>query len=317
MLASMLSAETPVGKHGRLRVQGLQLCNERGKPVQLRGVSSHGLQWHAGCLTEESLDVLAHEWRADIIRLSMYVQEGGYETDPARFTELLHRLIEAASARGLYVLVDWHQLDPGDPRRNLELAKGFFQEVAARHRERPNLLYDICNEPNGVDWDAIHEYAMALIPVIRAVDDHAPIIVGTHGWASFGVSDGRTVDDILRRPLPFDNLLYAFHFYAASHREPYLKELDRASEALPVFVTEFGAQEASGDGANDFEMAGKFLELMQSRKISWCCWNYSDDPRTGAVWQTGTCGNGPWTKERLKESGLWIRGILRRVAGME
>ncbi|MEU0746137.1 cellulase family glycosylhydrolase, partial [Streptomyces albogriseolus] len=113
-------AATPVDAHGRLQVCGTQLCDQYGVPVQLRGMSTHGTQWYARCLTDASLDALAHDWRADVLRVSTYVQEGGYETDPAHFTALADRLIRQASDRGLYVIVDWHMLTPGDPMANLD-----------------------------------------------------------------------------------------------------------------------------------------------------------------------------------------------------
>src|SRR6478735_4447095 len=113
-------AQTPVQKNGQLRVTGLKLCNQYGNPIQLRGMSTHGIQWYGwgSCLNEASLDALAYDWGSDILRISLYVQEGGYETDPAGFTSQVNRLIEEATERGMYALVDWHQLTPGDPNYN-------------------------------------------------------------------------------------------------------------------------------------------------------------------------------------------------------
>ena len=45
-----------------------------------------------------------------------------------------------ATARGMYAIVDWHMLTPGDPNYNLGRAKTFFTEIAQRHNgknERP------------------------------------------------------------------------------------------------------------------------------------------------------------------------------------
>src|SRR5829696_93478 len=93
---------TPVAINGQLHVCGLKLCNQYNKPIQLRGMSTHGLQWYPQCVNNASLDALATDWNADVIRLSMYIQEGGYETNPRKFTDLMHALIEAATARGMY-----------------------------------------------------------------------------------------------------------------------------------------------------------------------------------------------------------------------
>ena len=98
-------------------------------------MSTHGIQWYGwgSCLTEGSLDALANDWKADILRIAMYVQEGGYETNPAAFTAQVSRLIDEATERGMYALVDFHQLSPGDPNYNLQNAKNFFRDIVQAH----------------------------------------------------------------------------------------------------------------------------------------------------------------------------------------
>ncbi|TRX56127.1 cellulase family glycosylhydrolase [Fulvivirga sp. M361] len=310
-----MAQNTPVEQNGQLKVCGTKLCNQYNNPIQLRGMSTHGIQWYGwdDCLTEASLDALAYDWEADILRISLYVQEGGYETDPVGFTNQVSRLINEATERGMYALVDWHQLNPGDPNDNLENARKFFTDIATQHKNKNNIIYDICNEPNGssVTWNRIKTYADQIIPVIKGIDNDAVILVGTHGWATFGVSGQGSLQDVIDNPLRFDNIMYTFHFYAKSHRDTYLNTLDRASDVLPVFVTEFGSQEYTGDGPNDFVMTQRYIDLMQRKKISWTNWNFSDDFRSGAVWESGTCSNGPWTVGRLKPAGTWIREKIR------
>ena len=305
-------AQTPVSKNGQLKVVGLKLCNQYGNPIQLRGMSTHGIQWYGwgSCLTEASLDALAYDWGSDVLRISLYVQEGGYETNPTAFTNQVTTLINEATERGMYALVDWHQLTPGDPNANLTNAKKFFTDICTLHKDKNNIIYDICNEPNGVAWSRIKTYSDQIIPVIRAIDGDAVVLVGTHAWGSMGISDGRTAQDIVSNPVNFSNIMYTFHFYAKDHRDEYLNELDWASDRLPVFVTEFGTQEASGDGPNDFAMAQRYIDLMRNKKISWTNWNYSDDSRSGAVWTTGTCSNGPWNTSRLKPAGTQVRSWM-------
>lgn len=295
--------------HGKLAVCDTNLCNQANQPVQLKGMSSHGLQWYGlnKCLTNQSLEVLAKEWRSDILRLSLYVQEGGYESDPVGFTKQMNQLIEMASQKGMYVLVDWHQLSPGDPNFNLALAKQFFTDVVTANKHRDNVIYDIANEPNNVSWAKVREYAVEMIPHIRAIDPDSVILVGTHGWASFGVSDGGSPQEIIDNPIPFDNIMYTFHFYAASHLGEYRQALELLSSKLPVFVTEFGTQTYSGDGQNDFASATQYMEILNRKKISWTNWNYSDDMRSGAVWKQGTCQSGQFVDNNLKAAGKWVK----------
>ena len=308
------AAPTPIAANGQLKVCGVKLCNQNNQPIQLKGMSTHGIQWFPNCYNDASLDALATDWGADVVRISMYIQDGGYESDPAGFTNRVSSLIDEVTERGMYAIVDWHMLTPGDPYYNLSRAKTFFTEIARRHNSKTNLLYEIANEPNGdaVTWPRIKSYAEELIPVIRAVDPETPILVGTRAWSSLGVSADSDETEVVNNPVRASNIMYTFHFYAASHREEYLATLSRAADRIPVFVSEFGTQNYAGEGANDFVMSQKYIDLMASKKISWVNWNYSDDHRSGAVFTTGTCPNGPYAgTTRLKEAGKWIRDRVR------
>jgi len=310
--ALLVPAGSPVALNGRLHVCGTMLCNKYNKPIQLRGMSTHGLQWFSQCVNPGSLDALASDWKADVLRVAMYVQEGGYQTNPTKFTNLVDAIIKRATVRGLYVIVDWHILSPGDPYYNLSRAKTFFTEITSRHKDAVNVLYEVANEPNGVNWGRIKNYHEQIIPVIRSQSPHAVILLGTRGWSSLGISDGANENQIVNNPVNAKNVMYTFHFYAASHHEPYLNALARAAAKLPIFVTEFGTQKASGDGANDFVWAQKYLDLMATHKISWVNWNYSDDFRSGAVFKLGTCPNGPFAgTDALKQAGRWVRNRVR------
>jgi endoglucanase len=307
-------SQTPVSINGQLKVIGTKLCNQYGNPIQLRGMSSHGIQWYGSCLTSASLNAVANDWGADVFRISMYVQEGGYETNPAGFTARVKQLVNEVTNRGMYALIDFHMLTPGNPLYNLNNAKTFFTEMASTFKSNNNIIYEICNEPNGAGWADIKSYADQVIPVIRAIDGDAVILVGTRAWSSLGISEGSNAQEIINNPVSFSNIMYTFHFYAKSHQDVYLNQLDWASDRLPIFVTEFGTQEASGDGPNDFTMSQRYMDLMQRKKISWTNWNFSDDFRSGAVWQTGTCSMGNWTTSRLKEAGTWIRNKMLNPA---
>lgn len=301
---------TPVAINGQLHVCGTKLCNQDNEPIQLKGMSSHGIQWFGNCMRPEALDTLAYEFKSSVVRIAMYVQEDGYETNPTKFTQEVSKLIDDITARGMYVIVDWHILTPGDPNYNLELAKKFFTDIATKYKDNNNIIYEIANEPNGVTWESIRNYANQIIPVIRAIDSNAPILVGTRGWSSLGLSAGSNYQEIVNNPINFPNIMYSFHFYAASHGDYYLNSFDEASSILPVFVTEFGTQTYSGDGANDFVMADRFLTLMASKKIGWANWNQSDDYRSGSIWVVGTCSKNAWTDNLLKPAGVYIKSKI-------
>ncbi|MCZ7437848.1 cellulase family glycosylhydrolase [Micromonospora sp. WMMC241] len=303
---------TPVAINGQLRVCGVNLCNQYGKPIQLRGMSTHGLQWFANCYTDTSLTALADDWQADLLRISMYVQEKGYETNPTAFTNQVNTLVDKAEARGMYALIDFHTLTPGDPMYNLDRAKTFFANVASRNAAKKNVIYEITNEPNGVSWSTIRSYAEQVIPVIRAADPDAVVIVGTRGWSSLGVSEGGNSDEIVNNPVRAENIMYTFHFYAASHKDNYRNEVQRAASRLPLFVTEFGTVTYTGDGAVDTASSNAWLDLLDRLKISYANWTFSDAAEGSAALRPGTCAAGTFTGPSvLTESGTYMRDRIR------
>jgi len=318
--SNVFSQTTPISEYGKLKVVANHLCDVNGQPVQLRGMSSHGLQWYGwgDCINDASLDALAYDWQSGIFRVSMYVDESGYKTDPAGYKADIDTMVDEALERGMYVILDWHILNPGDPWENIEPAREFFSYMSAKHGGKGHVLYELCNEPNGVAWSRIKTYAEDLIPLIRANDRDGIIIVGTPAWSSFGISEGRDPMEMVNNPLTgtnAHNTMYAFHFYAASHKSDYLSKIRNVADYLPIFVTEWGTQAYSGDGANDVESSQQWIDLMREKKISWANWNFSDDWRSGAVLNSGTCPNGPWTGTALKESGQLVIDWIRNTPG--
>ncbi|WP_031088460.1 cellulase family glycosylhydrolase [Streptomyces sp. NRRL WC-3549] len=299
---------TPLDVNGQLHVCGVNLCNRYDRPIQLRGMSTHGIQWFSACYDAASLDALANDWKSDLLRIAMYVQEDGYETDPAGFTRRVNELVDMAEARGMYALIDFHTLTPGDPNFNLERAKTFFASVAARNADKKNVIYEIANEPNGVSWAAVRNYAEQVIPVIRAADPDAVVIVGTRGWSSLGVSDGSDESEVVNSPVNATNIMYAFHFYAASHKDAYRAAVSRAAARLPLFVTEFGTVSATGGGAMDRASTTAWLDLLDQLKISYANWTYSDAPESSAAFRPGTCGGTDYSGSGvLTESGALLK----------
>ncbi|MFD7705411.1 cellulase family glycosylhydrolase [Streptomyces caelestis] len=302
---------TPVGVNGQLHVCGVNLCNQYDRPVQLRGMSTHGIQWFSRCYNTASLDALAKDWRSDLLRIAMYVQEDGYETDPAGFTGRVNSLVDMAEARGMYAVIDFHTLTPGDPNFNLDRAKTFFASVAARNAGKKNVIYEIANEPNGVSWAAVKSYAEQVIPVIRAADPDAVVIVGTRGWSSLGVSDGSNENEVVANPVNATNIMYAFHFYAASHKDNYRATVSRAASRLPLFVSEFGTVSATGGGAVDRASSTAWLDLLDQLKISYANWTYSDADEGSAAFRPGTCGGTDYSGSGvLTESGALLKSRI-------
>ena len=291
--------------NGRLHVDGTKLKDEAGRTVALRGVSTHGLTWFPEFVDDALFQQISTEWNANLVRLVMYVSQycGGEEE---KSLTLLRKGIEAARAADMYVIVDWHILEDGNPNSRVQEAKTFFEQIASEYADVPNLLFEICNEPNGeTDWSDILDYCDEVIPVIREQIPGAVILVGTPEF-------DRNLGSAVLRPVPYDNVMTVLHFYAATHGEGLLEELEAAlAGGLPVFVSECGVSEASGDGDLNFAMAAQWFDFLNRNSISYAVWSFSDKNESSAMLCPGfEPEEGPIRDADLTVSGRWVKALI-------
>lgn len=302
---------TPVSQHGQLSVKNGQLVDKSGKGYQLRGMSTHGLTWFPEFVNESAFKTLRDDWNTNVVRLAMYVDEWGngqcYMGNKSGSLELLEKGVDICIKLDMYVIIDWHVLNPGDPSKYTNEAKSFFETVSKRYAKYPNVIYEICNEPNGgASWSGnIKPYAEKIIPVIRKNAPNSVIILGTPTWS-------QEIDKPLSDPLNYKNVMYAFHFYAATHAGLRSNVENCVAQGLPVFVSEFGTCDASGGGANDFNETQKWLSYFDKQGISYCNWSICNKDETCSVLRPGTSANGNWSESDLTENGKWMRNWLRK-----
>lgn len=302
---------TPVSQHGQLSVKNGQLVDKSGKGYQLRGMSTHGLTWFPEFVNESAFKTLRDDWNTNVVRLAMYVDEWGngqcYMGNKSGSLELLEKGVDICVKLDMYVIIDWHVLNPGDPSKYTNEAKSFFETVSKRYAKYPNVIYEICNEPNGgASWSGnIKPYAEKIIPVIRKNAPNSVIIVGTPTWS-------QEIDKPLSDPLNYKNVMYAFHFYAATHAGLRSNVENCVAQGLPVFVSEFGTCDASGGGANDFNETQKWLSYFDKQGISYCNWSICNKDETCSVLRPGTSANGNWSESNLTENGKWMRNWFRK-----
>ncbi len=303
--------DTPYSQHGRLSVNKTKLTDEHGDAFRLQGVSTHGIGWFPQYVNEETFAEL-RDWGVNAVRLVMYTAEGGYcESDDAnkdKLKTLIDTGVQAATNLGMYVIIDWHVLNDHDPWTYADEAEKFFAEMSEKYKDYGNVIYEICNEPNsGPDWSSVKSYAEKIIPVIRENAPDAIIIVGTPTWS-------QDVDKAASDPITgYDNIMYALHFYADTHRD-YLRDRMKAAidSGLPVIVSEFGICDASGSGSNNYDEGNKWIDAMNDYNVSYFIWNLSNKSETCALISSG-CGKlSGFEDEELSDSGRWYKEVLSR-----
>jgi endoglucanase len=322
-LAFGLSEAAPIDDIGALSVKGTQVVGANGQPAQLRGMSFF---WN---IAPEARDYwnanvvswLAEDWHANIVRAAMAVEDNwgsgqeGYAYNQSRNQSMVETVVDAAIAKGIYVIIDWHSHWTNDRsvkengKDRWELAKDFFTAMATKYGQYPNVIYEIYNEPGTDEWAQIKPYAEYIIPIIRAIDPDNLIVVGTPGYSS-------KVDKITSSLLSDSyshNVAYTFHFYASddNHYNNYLPMVKDAASKLPLFITECGLTPASGNGAINYERVNAFWNWIDQEKLSWAAWSIVNKDETSAALQKSAGTSGNWSESDLRESGKWFRNKLR------
>lgn len=302
---------TPYSQHGRLSVNGTTLTDEHGAAFQLQGVSTHGIGWFPQYVNEDTFAEL-ESWGANAVRLAMYTAEGGYceggDANKDKLKNLIDTGVQAATNLGMYVIIDWHVLNDHDPWTYADEAEKFFAEMSEKYKDYGNVIYEICNEPNsGPDWSSVKSYAEKIIPVIRQNAPDAIIIVGTPTWS-------QDVDKAAADPITgYDNIMYALHFYADTHRDYLRDRMKKAIDSgLPVIVSEFGICDASGNGGNNYDEGNKWIEAMNDYNVSYFIWNLSNKTETSALISSSCSKLSGFADSELSDSGRWYKEVLSK-----
>ncbi len=302
---------TPYSQHGRLSVNGTTLTDEHGAVFQLQGVSTHGIGWFPQYVNEDTFAEL-EDWGANAVRLAMYTAEGGYceggDANKDKLKNLIDTGVQAATNLGMYVIIDWHVLNDHDPWTYADEAEKFFAEMSEKYKDYGNVIYEICNEPNsGPDWSSVKSYAEKIIPVIRENAPDAIIIVGTPTWS-------QDVDKAAADPITdYDNIMYALHFYADTHRDYLRDRMKKAIDSgLPVIVSEFGICDASGNGGNNYDEGNKWIEAMDDYNVSYFIWNLSNKTETSALISSSCSKLSGFADSELSDSGRWYKEVLSK-----
>ncbi len=319
----------------------MTLADQNGEKIQLRGMSTHGLQWFGEIVNENAFATLSKDWECNVIRLALYVGESGYATDPA-LKDLVYRGIELAFKYDMYVMVDWHVLAPGDPNDPIYAgAYDFFDEISEAYKDHPQsyqILYEICNEPspnnNGGDgltndaagWQKVKSYAEPIVSMLREKCDNV-IIVGSPNWSQ---RPDLAADD----PIDAKNIVYAVHFYSGTHfasdnssdRGNVMSNARYALEnGVAIFISEWGTSEASGNNGPFLDKADVWLDFCNTNNVSWCNWSLTNKNETSGCFIPYIMGvseatsldpgeDQVWAPEEMSVTGEYVRA---RIKGIE
>ena len=300
-------------KNGKLSVVGPDLVNQYGDKVQLYGLSTHGLQWFSKVVNFDTICEIQENFGNNIIRFALYTDENGYCDGSAAtkkmMLETLHRGIEIATDLGLYVIVDWHMVGAENvldknPLTYLEESKEFFSYMSEYYKDYDNILYEIMNEPNGTTtWADCKKYANEIIPLIRKNTD-AIVLVGNPKWTA-------DLNSVMKDPLVgYNNIMYTYHFYAADHTST-TQVVKAYDSGFPVFISEFGFMDSSGDGNVSETNGEKWKKVLDARNISYVAWNISNSKGSASIFKYNTGNLADVSDSNLKVWGVYLKNWYR------
>ncbi|RNM07684.1 cellulase family glycosylhydrolase [Dickeya undicola] len=246
--------------------------------------------------TADTVASLKKDWKSSIVRAAMGVQDsGGYLQDPAGNKAKVEKVVDAAIANDMYVIIDWHS---HSAENNRSEAISFFQEMARKYGNKPNVIYEIYNEPLQVSWsNTIKPYAEAVISAIRAIDPDNLIIVGTPSWS-------QNVDEASRDPINGKNIAYTLHFYAGTHGASLRDKARQAlNNGIALFVTEWGAVNADGNGGVNQTETDAWVTFMRDNNISNANWALNDKNEGASTYYPDSTN--------LTESGKKVKSIIQ------
>lgn len=295
---------TFVGQNGWLQVIGTQLCNENREPIQLKGMSLYDVSFYDQYTNKDCFSWLNKDWGVNIIRGAMYTEYGGtYTYNP----DSMKKAVQAAIDAGIYIIIDWHILTDGNPQKHKPDAIKFFKDMSKTYKDIPNVIYEICNEPNGnITWkDDVKPYAEELIPVIRANSPRSVILVGNTHW-------DHDYDIAADDPLNFKNIMYTCHFYQKDDGQSQRDKIDYAlSKNAPIFASEWGVTDSTANGSIYPTDVYTWIKFLNDKKISWCNWSLSTILEASAALKPNTSAIGGWSDGDLTESGLVLKYLIK------
>lgn len=259
-----------------LHVEGSRVVDPSGNTVILRGVSIADPvdvdNRDTGPTAIEVVDRLSDAsqgFYARVIRIPVYPPI--WFADPTGyFTDHLKPLVDHAAERGLYVIVDFHEISDVVPAN--DEVKAFWTLVAPEFASYTNVLYEVFNEPiNQADmsWSSYKRYAQGWVDLVRSHAPHNIVLVG-------GPFYDQQIAGAARSPIRGTNIGYVGHVYPISASSLLYEgsAFTVVAATAPVFITEWGYRLAWGDvGAGTQTSFGNPLKaFVEAHGLSWTAW---------------------------------------------
>jgi endoglucanase len=292
-----------------LHTEGRWIVSSEGDTMILRGVNIPSLEWKAsGDNMPQSLRHAIDIWKCNFLRIPLS-QDRWFGHAPEQsdggvaYQNLVRELVRIAEMRKAYLWLELHWSNGNQwgnyigqhvmPDSNSLI---FWQDLAAKFKNHPAVVFGLYNEPYNVSWDIwrdggelteyynrnnedtyITYYAVGhqqLYDEIRALGANNIIIAAGLDWGFDlrGILEGYALEG--------ENIAYDTHPYPWKNRD-WPEYWADAGELYPVIVGEWGG------GVADMAYFSSLTQFLRLNKFCWCAWCFhpSAGPQLLEDWQ--------------------------------
>jgi len=298
-----IGGTTGTGGLPALHVEGAFIKDPAGKTVVLRGSSlidigalyAYGGNSVAG-ISARMQKIAAAGLQGNVVRMPVYPKidynGGGSYCSPLPYpvgsgpsakctpttpmtaadyvSKVLKPAVDYATGKGLYVIIDHHQIDNATTGTSAADATTFWTDVAPKFASYANVLYEPFNEPidGSAAWDTLKPVVQGWITTIRAAAPNNIIIVPS-------MSYDQHPGDAASKPPTGTNLVYTAHVYPGNWSPSFQQQVATALKSAPVFITEWGYVANGSDktlGTASKTWGTDFEALVTANGASWTAW---------------------------------------------
>ncbi len=333
LLASQSLAFDPKLEPMRLHTEGTRVLDAGGKPVWLYGVNIASLEWTtAGDHVQESVNRAIRDWKANFIRLPL-AQDRWFgtmtnQTDGgASYRALVDELVATCAVARVYIDLDLHWSDCGRwineggklGQHNLPDKNSitFWQDVATRYKNHPNVIFGLYNEPHDASFAIWRDGGTVADKPARWNPDQAMVSYEAVGMQQLydavratgatnvvtvsGLDWGFDLSGVLQGyAITGTNFMYETHPYPFKDTN-WDGYFGAVSEKYPVYVGEWGFGGRRSNRTNDLEYAQRLMAYTRQHDLHWTAWDFhtAAGPTLIKNWQYEPTLFGQFVKEQL------------------
>ena len=292
----------------RLHTKENKILDASGKPVWLYGVNIASLEWrNAGDHVEEWVNRAINDWKVNFIRLPL-AQDRWFgkmtnQTDGGvTYRAIVDKLVDTCAAARVYIDLDLHWSECGKwvneggilgqhnmPDKN---SISFWQDMATRYKNFPNVVFGLYNEPHDAPWNVwrdggtitdtpakqrnIDQTQVTFEAVgMQKLYDTVRATGATNVGTVSGLDWGYDLSGVLQGyPIAGKNFIYETHPYPFKDKD-WDKKFGDVSEKFPVLVGEwgFGGRRLNNNNTNNLNYAHNLMDYTRQHNLHWTAWD--------------------------------------------